>query len=213
MSAATFESYADQHYLNESPALNALRMYAQAHEYHHKMTPPIQTQFIQSLCRLMRAERVIEVGAFVGYTTLAMAEAMPTHGQMIACERNAKWLDIGRPFWAQAGVEHQIESRIGDARLTLEALVQQGYRHTIDVIYIDADKQHYHHYLELGLQLIQSGGVLLFDNTLRVHHGDVLTPSTPTTMVLDQFNQYLNQRTDLRATLLPMYDGLVLVHR
>lgn len=208
-----FDSYAESHYLNESSSLKALREYAKSHEYHHKMTPPIQTQFIQSLCKLMRVRRVIEVGAFVGYTTLAMAEVVANYGKVIACERNAKWLELGRPFWVEAGVEHKIENLIGDARITLESLLHQGFAGSIDLVYIDADKQHYRRYLELGLQLIGEGGVLLFDNTLRVHHGDVLHPTTPTTKVLDQFNKYLQQRSDLRSTMLPMYDGLVLVHR
>ena len=208
-----FESYAQAHYLRESPALAALRVYAQQHEYHHKMTSPLQTQFIQSLCRLMRATCVIEVGAFVGYTTLAMAEALPADGRVIACERNADWLALGRPFWVQAGVSQKIEARMGDASATLEALLHEGYEHTVDLIYVDADKQRYLDYLSLGLRLLKPRGVLLFDNTLRVHHGDVTCPNTPTTQVLDRFNRSLQQRSDVRSTMLPMYDGLVLVHR
>lgn len=205
--------YAEQHYLHESTALSALRQYALTHDYAHKMTPPLQTQYLQSLCRLIHVNRVIEVGCFLGYTTLAFAEVLPASGSVIACERHAGWVKKARPFWQQAGVEQKIDVRLGDAQVTLQTMIQAGDRHSVDLIYVDADKQHYLQYLDLGLELLSSEGVIVFDNAFSVHHGHAGDPQTPTTKALDRFNKVLSKRKDIVSTMLPMFDGLVLVYR
>lgn len=205
--------YAEQHYLHESAALAALRQYALEHEYAHKMSPPLQVQMLQSFLQMMQASHVIEVGCFLGYSTLAFAEAIPKDGRVIACERRAQWIEQGRPFWQQAGLDHKIDVRLGDAQVTLQTLLHQGCQHSFDFIYIDADKQHYIQYLDLGLKLLSPAGVIAFDNTFSVHHGNVSDPQTPTTKSLHLFNQYLSDRKDLKTTMLPMFEGLVLVHR
>lgn len=205
--------YAEQHYLHESATLSALRQYALTHDYAHNMTPPLQTQYLQSLCRLMQVHRAIEVGCFLGYTTLALAEVLPAGGRVIACERHAGWIEKARPFWRQAGVDQKIDVRLGDAQVALQAMLQAGDHQSIDLIYVDADKQNYPHYLELGLELLSSTGVMVFDNAFSVHHGHAADPQTPTTRALDRFNKMLSQRKDIVSTMLPMFDGLVLVYR
>lgn len=204
-------AYTLKQFVKESSALSALRQAAYEHEYAHKMTPPEQTHFLCFLLGLIKAKRVIEVGAFVGYTTLAMAEALPEDGQVIACEKNQSWLELGQPFWRQSNSFDKISVCLDDARVSLQAMLDEGHAGRYDFIYIDADKCHYELYLELCLQLIHSRGLLVFDNVLRVIHGDVVQPETPTTRALARFNQLLCQRDDVEVTVLPMSDGLALV--
>lgn len=206
-------AYAEQYYSHESQSLADLRHFALTHEYAHQMSPPLQVQLLQSLCRLTQARRVIEVGCFLGYSTLAFAEAIPVDGKVIACERSRQWIEQGQPFWQQAGLDHKIDVQLGDAQITMQSLLHQGYQHAFDFIYVDADKQHYLQYLNLSLELLSAHGFIVFDNTFSVHHGDVSDPETPTTQALHRFNQYLSSRHDLKTTMLPMFDGLVLVHR
>ena len=71
------------------------------------------------LMRLVKAERVLEIGVFTGFTALGMALALPAHGQLIACELKEKWTEIGKPYWRAAGVSDQIDLRIGAASHTL----------------------------------------------------------------------------------------------
>ncbi len=203
--------YSETQFVKESKALAALRQFAMDHEFSHKMTTPVQAQFLAFLIRMMRAQRVLEVGAFLGYSTLAMAEALPESGEVIAIDHNAKWLEMGRPFWQQADMAHKILTYIDDASIALQNLLDEGQAGTFDFIYIDAEKQYYPQYLEMSLQLIQPKGVLVFDNILRVIHGDVVNPKTPTTRALAAFNCLLQQRNDLVVSVVPMYDGIVLV--
>lgn len=207
----TLLDYAQQHFLVETPVLRELREFALQHEYQHKLTYPLQTQYICHLLSLIRAQRVIEVGTFLGYTTLAMAEVLPDDGEVITCEHNESWLNMGRPFWQKAQLDHKISTCCGDAALSLQCLLDEGQGGSFDFIYVDAEKRDYLRYLELGLSLITSNGMIAFDNVLRVHHGDVVAADTPTTRALAEFNRQIGQRDDLRLSLLPMYDGLLLV--
>lgn len=204
-------SYTQNQFVQESHALAALRQFAMDHEYSHKMTSPVQAQFLAFLIHTMQARRVLEVGAFLGYSTLAMAQALPESGEVIAIDHNAKWLAMGQSFWQQAGVAHKILTYIDDASIALQNLLDEGQARSFDFIYIDAEKQHYPQYLDMGLQLIQSRGVLVFDNILRVVHGDVAHQNTPTTRALAAFNNLLQLRNDLVVSAVPMYDGVVLV--
>lgn len=204
-------TYAQHQFLAETTVLSELREFALEHQYHYKLTQPLQTQFICFLLATMNAHRVIEVGTFLGYTTLAMAQVLPENGEVVTCEHNESWLNMGRPFWEKAGVDHKISICHGDAAVSLQCLLDEGQAGTFDFIYIDAEKRDYKRYLELSLQLISPTGVLAFDNILRVHHGDVVTAQTPATRALAEFNRHIVARKDLQLTMLPMYDGLLLV--
>ncbi|WP_367880498.1 hypothetical protein [Salinispora arenicola] len=74
------------------------------------LAPPGQGQLLGFLVGLMSATTVVEVGVFTGYSTMAMARAVPAHGRVIACDVSAEWADIGRPFWGAGGVADRISS-------------------------------------------------------------------------------------------------------
>ncbi len=206
-------AYAQEYFVQESPVLRELREFALQHQFSHKLTPPVQTQFLCFLLKFIQGRRAIEIGTFLGYTTLALAEALPENGEIVTCEHNEHWLNQGRPFWRKAGVEHKISVCLNDALISLQCLLDEGQAACFDFIYIDAQKRDYIAYLEKGLQLIGSHGILAFDNVLRVAHGDVADPHTPTTRAIAEFNRSILMRPDLTVTLLPMYDGLMLVRK
>ncbi len=76
---------------------------------------PEQGQFMGLLLRVMGAKRALEVGTFTGYSSLAMALALPEDGKVITCDRSEEWTDIARRYWKKAGVERRIELRLGEA--------------------------------------------------------------------------------------------------
>jgi caffeoyl-CoA O-methyltransferase len=98
---------------------------------------PEQGAFMTWLARTLGAERVVEVGTFTGYSTLCLARGVPEHGRVLALDVSAEWTAIGRRHWAEAGVAHKIELRLGPAVDTLRA---QPREPVIDLAYNDADK-------------------------------------------------------------------------
>lgn len=207
----TVEDYVAAHFSQCAPAIDAAYKNMQSHPYSHKATPLPQVRFLQSLCRLIQARRVIEVGCFLGLTSLALADVLPADGHVIACERNVEWLHQAKQYWQAANLAHRIDACAGDARETLQTMIHAGHRCTIDLIYVDAGKQHYLNYLELGLQLLSVQGVMVFDNVLKVHNASVCQLDNPTVKALDRFNRTIAERPDLHVSVLPMYDGVCLV--
>lgn len=199
--------------LQESESAKRLRLLSDRHEFSYMLTPPEQSQFLAFLLKLMNAKRVIEVGVFTGYTTLVMAEALPVDGELIACDKNADWVAVGKPFWVEASVDSKISVCIDSAMNTLQHLLDEGQAGAFDFIYVDADKIHYSDYLRLGLQLIHPRGLMVFDNVLKLgrEDGDVPERKIPSTRALDDFNRALQKNDEVRISMLPMWYGVTLV--
>ncbi len=161
------------------------------------------------LVRLLGAKRTLEIGTFTGYSTLAVAQALPSDGRVIACDVSEEWTSIGRKHWRAAGVGDKIDLRIAPAVQTLDQLLAEGQAGTFDLAFIDADKPSYDAYYERCLKLVRKGGVLVFDNML--WSGAVAKAGTMDgeTAALHALNQ--KARTDPRVDpcLLTVGDGLL----
>ena len=121
-------------------------------------------RLLQLLIRTTGARAVLEVGVFTGYSTLAMALALPADGRIVAMDVSEKWTAIAREYWRDAGVADRIELRIAPARDTLDALIAIGG--VYDFAFLDANKDGYCDYYERCMQLLRPGGLLVADNTL-----------------------------------------------
>ena len=171
---------------------------------------PEQGQFMALLVKLSRARRCLEVGVFTGYSSLAVAMALPADGRIVACDVSEKWTAVARTYWQAAGVDHKIDLRIAPALETLDALVADGQAGRFDLAFIDADKTNYLAYYERVLVLLRRGGLLLVDNTL--WSGAVADPenSEPDTVALRHFNETLHADERVELSLVPIGDGLTL---
>lgn len=127
---------------------------------------PEQGQFMGLLLRATGAKRVLEVGTFTGYSSTAMALALPEDGKVITCDRSEEWTAIARRYWKKAGVERRIELRLGEAEETLKQLAKEGGRGSFDFAFIDADKTKDGTYFEQCMGLVRTGGLIAIDNTL-----------------------------------------------
>ncbi|HEY5933184.1 MAG TPA: class I SAM-dependent methyltransferase [Kofleriaceae bacterium] len=151
----------------EHPVLAALRERTAAMPIVGVMqVSPTLAQLLQLLIRTAGARQVLEVGVFTGYSTLAMAMALPPEGKIIAMDVSASWTAIAREFWQRAGLEHCIDLRIGPATETLDELIAAGGAGGHDLAFLDANKDGYCDYFERCLTLLRPGGLLVADNTL-----------------------------------------------
>jgi predicted O-methyltransferase YrrM len=172
-----------------------------------------QVQLLCLLLGLMNAKRVIEVGVFTGYTTLAMALALPEDGEVWALDIAKEGVAIGTPYWQDAGVEDKIKVRIAPALDTLDYLLRAGQAGRFDALYLDADKENYDAYFERGLRLLRAGGLMAIDNVL--WSGRVIDPDindAPTSAVR-ALNAKLKNDPRIDLVMLPLGDGLSLVRK
>lgn len=196
--------------LRESPALQALRVESDRLEYARMRTASDQAQFMALLVRLTGARRLLEIGTFTGYGTLALAEALPEDGRIVACDVSEEWTAIGRRYWRQAGVEQLIDLRIAPALDTLDALIDEGQQGSFDFAFIDADKVNIANYYERCLTLVRGGGLVAIDNVL--WGGSVIDPDQrdADTAAIRAFNERIRDDVRVDLSLVSIGDGLTL---
>ena len=199
--------------VRESPALARLREEMAAHPRGGMQVSPEQAQLMQLLVKLMSARRVIEVGVFTGYSSLAVAEALPDDGRILACDVSDEYTSVARRHWEAAGVAGKIELVIAPALETLGERLARGEAGSYDFAFIDADKGNYLGYYERALALLRPGGLAAIDNTL--WGGAVADESdlSPDTVALRRFNERLMEDERVDLSLVPIGDGLTLARR
>ncbi|MBE9129267.1 MULTISPECIES: class I SAM-dependent methyltransferase [unclassified Coleofasciculus] len=171
---------------------------------------PEQGQFMALLVQLMGATKTLEVGVFTGYSSLAVALALPADGKLVACDVSEEYTAVARRYWEKAEVAHKVELRLAPALETLDELLAAGLAETFDFAFIDADKKNYPGYYERSLQLIRPGGLIAIDNVLwsgRVADSQVQDNNT---QAIRAFNEKLSQDERVALSLVPIADGLTL---
>ncbi|CAF1230955.1 unnamed protein product [Rotaria sp. Silwood1] len=156
-----------------------------------------EAQFFQILIRLMNSKRAIEIGTFTGYTSLTIALALPSDGELITCDITDEY--VRQDIWIKAGVRNKINLQIRPALETLHNLLEKYGENSFDFIFIDGDKKNYLQYYELSLQLIHSNGLIVIDNTL--WNGRVLNKNDTSieTITIRQINELIknDNRVDI----------------
>jgi predicted O-methyltransferase YrrM len=118
--------YLVAHSVREPEVLARLRAATASLPQAQMQIGPEQGQLMGLLARLVGARRCIEIGVFTGYSSLAVALALPEDGRILACDVSEEWTAIARRFWREAAVEHKIELKLQPATRTLEQLLAAG---------------------------------------------------------------------------------------
>ena len=202
--------YLLDHNLKEIDAQRELREATQLLPESELQIAPEQTSFLQLLARIVGTKRALEVGTFTGYSALAVALTLPEDGSLVACDINPDWVGIGRPYWEKAGVADRIETRIGPALESLDALISEGAAGSFDFAFIDADKPSYPDYYERSLTLLRSGGLIAMDNTLWAGNiiGDAADESKAALQLIND-RAFADDR--VHSSLVNVGDGMTLV--
>jgi caffeoyl-CoA O-methyltransferase len=166
-------------------------------------------RFLELLVFATQATRVLEIGTFTGYSSIAMAAGLPEGGSIISLEVDPHHATVARGNIAAAGYESQISVIEGPALATL-AQLQGPY----DLVFIDADKEGYDAYFEAVLPKLAPHGLIAADNTL--FHGGVLDSATDrneSAAALRLFNDKLVDDPRVVCVLTTIRDGVTLIRR
>jgi predicted O-methyltransferase YrrM len=197
--------------VREPEVLRRLRDWTAQLPEHGMQIAPEQGAFMALLVSAIGARRCLEVGTFTGYSSTAVALALPADGRLVCCDVSREWTDIARETWAKAGVADRVELHLGPALKTLDRLLAEGGEGTFDFAFIDADKPSYDGYVERALRLVRPGGMIAIDNVLwsgRVADASVQDESTAAIRSLNQ-KLAADERADL--AMVPIGDGLTLL--
>ena len=197
----------------EPEVLARLREETAALPQHGMQIAPEEGAFLAMLVELTGARRCIEIGTFTGYSSTAVALALPEDGQLVCCDVSEDWTSLARRYWVEAGVAGKIDLRIAPAAETLDRLLAEGQDATYDFAFVDADKTGYDGYYERLLRLVRPGGLIAFDNTL--WGGAVLDQDAEDedTRAIQALNAKLAADERITLCLLPVADGVTLARR
>lgn len=197
--------------VREPDILRRLREETAQHPESQMQIAPEQGQFMALLVRMMGARRILEIGVFTGYSSTAVALAMPDDGCLVACDVSEEYTAVARRYWEEAGVAGRVELRIGPAAETLDALLAEDA--AFDFAFIDADKAQYDLYYERVLSLLRTGGVVALDNMFR--GGRVADPSVTDkgTEAIRALNEKIHQDDRVDVSLVPIADGVTLARK
>jgi caffeoyl-CoA O-methyltransferase len=173
----------------------------------------VEGQALKMLVGATRARRVLEIGLFTGYSALAMAEALPVDGRLVACELDAEVADLARRAFTESPAGARITVEVGPASDTLAALVAAGEE--FDLAFVDADKAGYADYLAtlLDTGLLAPHGLICVDNTLMQGGPWLSDGRTDNAAAIAAFNDTVAADPRVEQVLLPLRDGLTLIRR
>ncbi|NDO49077.1 O-methyltransferase [Lachnospiraceae bacterium MD335] len=185
-------------------------------QYSLETNVPIIRPQMQSLLRLLitwaKPVRILEVGTAIGFSALFMSEYAPKGCHITTIEKYEKRIPIARGNFIQYGKEHDITLLEGDAVEILSGLPDDG---GYDLIFMDAAKGQYIHFLPDILRLLSPGGILVSDNILQ--EGELLESKYAVTRrnrtIHNRMREYLYALTHndtLETMILPIADGVTL---
>jgi predicted O-methyltransferase YrrM len=158
--------------------------------------------FIEITARASGAKQALEIGMAIGYSVVHLARGMGQGSQVVTIEPNEEMINAASGYLERAGLADRVRIERGKALDVMPRLNE-----TFDLLFIDAVKEEYKQYLDLGLPRLRTGGVVIVDNLLwggRVASDD----AEASTVALRDFNPYFINHSQLRAVVLPVGDGL-----
>lgn len=182
------------------------RLLTEMEAYAEKHRVPIADRevaaFIEITARACGARMALEIGMAIGYSVVHLARGMGAGSLVVTIEPSDEMIAAASAYLQRAGLAERVRIERGKALDVMPTLEE-----TFDLLFIDAVKEEYKQYLDLGLPRLRSGGVVIVDNLL--WGGKVAGDDTETsTVALREFNQYFVNHLQLRAVVLPVGDGL-----
>ena len=201
------EEYARQHTEPENDLLKEL-----VRETHAMVLQPrmlsghLQGRFLSFIAKVYQPSLILEIGTYTGYSALCLAEGLKADGRLITIDVNEELETFTRSFFNRSAYRDQIDYRIADAAVEIQAV--EG---PIDMVFIDADKRNYALYFDLVISKMRSGGLILVDNVL--WSGKIIEESAKdkSTEALRDFNTKVANDPRVEPLLLPIRDGLFLL--
>jgi len=203
----TITRYAEAHTTDEDPVLQDLFRTTHLKTVHPQMlSGKVQGQFLAMISQMIRPKKILEIGTFTGYSAYCLSKGLQEGGRLVTIEVNEELEEMVRTFFEKAGIADKTELLVGDA---LELL--PGMKEEFDLVFIDANKDHYPEYYELCMKILKKGGFLVADNVL--WGGKVTEDPIPdeSSRKLHEFNQLTQRDTRVENVFLTIRDGLLLL--
>jgi predicted O-methyltransferase YrrM len=179
---------------------------ASQHPEPHMLSGHVQGRLLQTLSRMARPSRILEIGTMTGYSALCLAEGLGEGGILHTLEKREQDAAIARAYFDRSSFKDKIIVHVGEALPIIETL-----KEVWDLVFLDADKVNYVHYYEAVLPRMRAGGIMIADNVL--FHGQVLDEEIrgKNAKAIHAFNAHVQQDPRTENVLMTVRDGLMLI--
>jgi caffeoyl-CoA O-methyltransferase len=207
------QSYAEKYTSAENVVLTELREKTFAERDDKSMLSGFyQGRLLAMLSKMIQPKRILEIGTYMGYSAMCLAEGLAENGKIITLDVNEEFNKTAESFWAKSAYNDKIESFVGNALEIIPTLDE-----IFDLVFIDADKPNYLNYYNLVFPKLRVGGIVIADNIL--WSGKVLEAENdgaevePNTKSLHEFNQRIQADNRVSNVLFVVRDGLMIVRK
>ena len=179
-----------------------------AHAHPQMHSGQVQGKFLEMMSRMIKPEKVLEIGTFTGFSALCLSKGLPENGMLHTIELRAEDAAFAAGYFKKAGAENKIKLHIGNALDIIPTLKENW-----DLVFIDADKVSYIEYYELTLPFLKTGGWILADNVL--FHGQVLEEEIKgkNAKAIQEFNDHVAADKRVEQVMLTVRDGILLIRK
>ncbi|KQS31408.1 O-methyltransferase [Dyadobacter sp. Leaf189] len=208
--AEEIEEYSVEHTENESELLKSLNRETHANILSPRMlSGHLQGRFLSMISKMIRPDKILEIGTYTGYSALCLCEGLNPGGQLVTIDINEELETFTRSFFERSSYSSSIKYKIGNALDLIPDLED-----TFDLVFIDADKINYSSYFKLCLEKVRKGGFIIADNVLWsgkvIQEGIKLDKDTK---ALLDFNRMVHEDSRVSNVLLPIRDGLMILQK
>lgn len=208
--ASEIQNYAEAHTSAESSLLTELleRTYRERPDK-SMLSGFYQGRLLAMLSKMLAPQRILEIGTYMGYSALCLAEGLQDDGKIITLDIQPDTNEVAKEYWARTPLYSKIESYLGNAVDIIPMLNE-----TFDLVFIDADKPNYANYYDLVFPHLRTGAIILADNVL--WSGAVLDTKTnddESTVALDKFNKKIQADERVSNILFAVRDGLMVIRK
>ena len=198
-----------QNYLSSFPPKSD-ELIEEMEKYAQENNVPIlssqSAEFLEQLVIIKNPKRVLELGTAIGYSSIRIARNLKGKSVIHTIEKSTDNIVIAKEYISKSGVASKIKLLEGDA-LNIMPQLKKKY----DLIFLDADKEDYKRLFDYSLVLLRRGGLLIVDNLL--WHGYAASSRVPkeykeSTNHIREFNKLFMNQPNLKATIIPIGDGL-----
>lgn len=196
--------YAETFTSGESELLQELRQHCYEHyEDRAMLSGFVQGRVLAMFSHMIRPSAVLEIGTYLGYSALCLAEGLTDGGKVITLDILEDTNLVARSFVEKSAYADRIDFILGFGTDIIPNLDE-----TFDLVFIDADKPNYSNYYDLVFNKVRSGGFIIADNVL--WSGKVLDDEKDeNTQALHNYNQKILADERVENVLLPIRDGLM----
>jgi predicted O-methyltransferase YrrM len=198
--------------VKESDAQTSLRHQVEHLELATMQISPLQGQLLKFLIKFQQPKLCLELGTYCGYSSLTIAEALPTSAHLHTCDVNIRTTQFAKNIWQEAGVANKITLHLQPALKTLLNF-SRTHLSTFDFIFIDADKTQYPTYYLLAKDLLRSGGMMIIDNITwqgQIHNNEIQHRQING---IRRCNEIIQHDKDVISCIIPLGDGMFLIQK